>query len=69
MTQAPGDQTEERIRVLEETLAGLRAEIDGYREMFLAAARSPVARQAMAAFGIKLPAKLEPDRLNPPGRV
>jgi hypothetical protein len=63
-------ETEQRITKLEQALAGLQAEIDGYRDMFAAAARSPFTKQILAQLGIKLdPAKLERGPLNPGKRL
>lgn len=48
----------QRVSLLEKTVADLRDEIQGYKELFAGAARNPMAKQVLAMLGIK-PAKFD----------
>jgi hypothetical protein len=53
--QATDTSTAERLTQLEQAVASLQEQIEGYRRVFNAAAASPFARQLLAQLGIKIP--------------
>lgn len=45
--------TAERLSFLEKTVADLKDEVQGYKDLFAAAARNPMARQVLGMLGIR----------------